>query len=226
MAASFTLIHKAPPDQQGGIRKDTKGFRTRQHLVASARRAFRRAGYLSTTIADICAEAGKSTGVFYLYFKSKDDLLHALTEQFRAELPHTIPALKQPSTDPLEELRISVKSFWLAYKHHMDDFGGIFQAAMVDISFQQHLREIRAVGIQSVANRIRRMQAKGFCEGVDPILAGSALTGMVEFSCYNWLSRGIDFDRDSLDEDKAIETLTKLMMGAVSFRETAPHGGS
>lgn len=200
------------------IPKETKGDRTRVELIAAARRAFRRAGYLSTTIADISKESGKSTGVFYLYFKSKDDLLHALTEEFRAELPHTLPVLQQSGGDPVNDLRISVKTYWDAYKRHVDDFGGIFQAAMVDTAFQRHLREIREVGIASVAKRIRRMKVRGYCHGIDPVLAGSALTGMVEFACYNWLSREIDFERGTINEARALETLTRLMMGAVSYQ--------
>jgi len=200
------------------VTKQTKRDRTRTELIAAARRAFRRSGYLSTTIADISKESGKSTGVFYLYFKSKDDLLHALTEEFRAELPHSLPALQQTDGDPVNDLRISVKAYWDAYKRHMDDFGGIFQAAMVDTAFLRHLREIREVGIASVAKRIRKMKVRGYCKGIDPVLAGSALTGMVEFACYNWLSREIDFKRGAINEARALETLTRLMMGAVSYK--------
>src|SRR6266545_4947642 len=57
-----------------------KGDRTRLQIKAAARVIFARDGFLNSTIAEIMKEAQRSIGVFYRYYKSKDELLLELTE--------------------------------------------------------------------------------------------------------------------------------------------------
>ncbi|MBW1980250.1 MAG: TetR/AcrR family transcriptional regulator [Deltaproteobacteria bacterium] len=47
----------------------------RQLILEAAIRAFARAGYHQSRMADVAREAGVATGTIYLYFKSKEELL-------------------------------------------------------------------------------------------------------------------------------------------------------
>ena len=60
-----------------GERVTAKGLRTREELVAAARRVFERDGYTGARVADIAAEAGLAHGSFYTYFSSKQDVFLA-----------------------------------------------------------------------------------------------------------------------------------------------------
>ncbi len=53
----------------------------RQNLLDSAYDLFLEKGMLSTTISDIVQRADVAKGTFYLYFKDKDDIFHALVER-------------------------------------------------------------------------------------------------------------------------------------------------
>jgi len=68
-------------------RTTAKGQRTREELVAAARRVFERDGYFGARVADITAEAGVAHGSFYTYFASRRDVFVAVMrevgEQFR-----------------------------------------------------------------------------------------------------------------------------------------------
>ena len=68
-------------------RATAKGLRTRDELLAAARRVFERDGYLETRVADIAAEAELAHGSFYTYFSSKQDVFLAIVRdvgrQFR-----------------------------------------------------------------------------------------------------------------------------------------------
>ncbi len=57
-----------------------RGLRTRAALVAAARVVFERDGYLDARLSDITAEAKCSTGSFYTYFSSKEEILQAVLE--------------------------------------------------------------------------------------------------------------------------------------------------
>jgi len=58
-----------------------------QAIGEAALRVFARKGFRSATMAEIGREAGVSTGNIYRYYRSKDELYHAvITDQFAGEL--------------------------------------------------------------------------------------------------------------------------------------------
>jgi AcrR family transcriptional regulator len=54
----------------------------RQRIVEAARKRFRRYGIRKTTMQEIARDAGVAVGTLYLYFKDKDDLVLAGTQDF------------------------------------------------------------------------------------------------------------------------------------------------
>ena len=62
-------------------RTTAKGQRTREELVAAARRVFERDGYFGARVADITAEAGVAHGSFYTYFASRQDVFVAVLRE-------------------------------------------------------------------------------------------------------------------------------------------------
>jgi TetR/AcrR family fatty acid metabolism transcriptional regulator len=54
----------------------------RQRILEAARNRFRYYGFRKTTMQEIARDAGVAVGTLYLYFKDKDDLLVAGTEEY------------------------------------------------------------------------------------------------------------------------------------------------
>jgi AcrR family transcriptional regulator len=61
--------------------RERKKQQTRAALVEAAARLFAAKGYDRTTVADITAAAGVSTRTFFTYFRAKEDVLFAGTDQ-------------------------------------------------------------------------------------------------------------------------------------------------
>ncbi|MGE5423567.1 MAG: TetR/AcrR family transcriptional regulator [Ignavibacteriales bacterium] len=61
-------------NEPNDISKQKKSEKTRKRILNSAIKLMEKKGYESTTIRDICKEAGISIGTFYLYFQTKNDL--------------------------------------------------------------------------------------------------------------------------------------------------------
>lgn len=78
-----------------------KSKKTRSELLKSARSLFLNKGFDRTSVADIAADAGYSTGVFYRHFKAKSDILLELWSQFLEEFIHESieGAMAAPSLD-------------------------------------------------------------------------------------------------------------------------------
>src|SRR5262245_48052330 len=52
--------------------------RRRQQILDAARRCFIRKGFHLTSMQDVFAESGLSAGAVYRYFKSKNEIIHAI----------------------------------------------------------------------------------------------------------------------------------------------------
>ncbi len=68
--------------------------KTREKLVRSAMELFAKKGFDKTTVDEIVAKAGVAKGTFYLYFKSKDDLIKELA--FEVMPIMAMPSLNDP----------------------------------------------------------------------------------------------------------------------------------
>ena len=66
--------------------------RTRQSLLAAARRRFAAHGYAATTVRDIAADAGVNVALINRYFTSKEGLFEACLLSTADELRHTAVA--------------------------------------------------------------------------------------------------------------------------------------
>ena len=67
----------------GSMPKVTQQHRDarREQILAAARRSFLRDGFHATSMQDLFAEAGLSSGAVYSYFASKDDMIAAIAEE-------------------------------------------------------------------------------------------------------------------------------------------------
>src|SRR3954453_17413651 len=72
----------------------------RELILGAATRVFAQSGYFNSKVADIAAEAGIADGTVYLYFKSKDEILHSIfdraMERFIAEGRRQLSELHSP----------------------------------------------------------------------------------------------------------------------------------
>ncbi len=76
---------------------------TRGRLIEAAKRVFSEKGFHSAQIAHIIDEAGVARGTFYLYFKSKEDILKELLKEVVEELKDRIKVVDL-SRDPVEQV--------------------------------------------------------------------------------------------------------------------------
>lgn len=186
--------------------------------MEAARRVMARVGYLNAWVNDIAAEANRSPALFYFYFESKEALLAELAADFNTDLQRRVAEAYGQETDSLLALRRAIAAFWRLYTERLPEIVGIMQAAMVVPSFAAQWQEIHREGTQLVAQGIRQSQREGWAPGLDPELAASALTSMIEQFCYVWQYPGGGFTTRLLSEDEAVETLWQLWSHALYWR--------
>jgi AcrR family transcriptional regulator len=121
------------------------------HLRAVARAEFGRRGYESTTMRDIAAAAGLSTGTVYRSFGSKEELLKSIMGSYSENVKTTWAAVLQAGSSPLEKL----DALMWANIHIIDRFSDEFRIQLawlrqsppstpnLDFSFRAQLRQIK-----------------------------------------------------------------------------------
>src|SRR3954468_5067146 len=102
----------------------------REAILRAATRVFARNGYFSSKVADIARDAGIADGTVYLYFKSKEEILHSIFDRSVEEALGAAKEQVKRITDPGEKLR------QIAYMH-LERLGADRDLAVV---FQVELR--------------------------------------------------------------------------------------
>lgn len=77
-------------------------------------------GLAATTLEDITTGAGVSQGLFYHYFRSKDDLVFALQEQYSARFAERIQDAASGKTDWADKLDACVAASFASYQEMHD----------------------------------------------------------------------------------------------------------
>jgi AcrR family transcriptional regulator len=170
-----------------------QGRRTRQRLLDAGARVFAERGYHSARVDDIVRAARTSHGTFYLYFSNKDDLLHALAVDCRAELIRLAAELGPiaPDADGFAEVWRFLQEFADVSRRH----GPVIRVWSEGTTDDAELREIGASCYAAIVERlVNRITAAGAAAGRparDPEASGVALFALVERFAYILVSRGL-----------------------------------
>lgn len=85
---------------------NTKGEKTRQHIIDKATVLFTKNGFNHTTVSQILATTGIAKGGFYFHFKSKESLVLAVIESLKeCWAKEILPKLKE-GKDARENLKL------------------------------------------------------------------------------------------------------------------------
>ena len=161
----------------------------REAILRAAITVFAHNGYFNSKVADIAREAGVADGTVYLYFKSKEEILHSVfdrsVEEALAEAKKKIESL----SDPREKLR------QIAYLH-LERLGADRDLAVV---FQVELRgstkfmeEFSAAGFAEYLSLIRStfeegQQAGLFRPDLNAKVVSKILFGALDEMATNWI---------------------------------------
>lgn len=174
-----------------------RGIRTRQALVDAARVVFERDGYLDARLTDITAEAKCSTGTFYTYFTSKEEIFAAVMEATKNEMLH--PGMERVTEvdDPVAIIEASNRAYLESYRRNARLMQLLEQVANVDPKVRE-LRQARGrVFVERNARGIEDLQHRGLADpDLDPMMASRALSGMISRLAYTTfvLDEGDDFE--------------------------------
>ncbi len=161
----------------------------REAILRAAIKVFANRGYFSSKVADIAGEAGIADGTVYLYFRSKDDILHSIFDRAMTEFIDEGRRQLAEIEDPVERIRRIAQL-------HLEKLGADRNMAIV---FQVELRgstkfmeQFSAAGFGEYLDIIRKTIADGQAAGVfrtdlKPVVGAKILYGALDEMVTNWI---------------------------------------
>ena len=206
MPLSEAAASKEPPTT-------ARGVRTRAALVAAARTVFERDGFLASRLTDITAEANCSTGSFYTYFVSKEEIFLAVMEAAQDDMLHPSLPHVENTDDPVAVIEASNRAYFEAYQRNAKLMMLQEQVATIDADFRQQRLERGEIFARRNAKGIKRLQESGHVDvQLDPMMTARALSGMVGRLAYSSFALGMEWSVDEL-----VETTTRLWANALGL---------
>ena len=161
----------------------------REAILRAATSVFAHNGYFNSKVADIAREAGVADGTVYLYFKSKEDILHSIFDRSVEEALGAARKQIESVSDPKEKLRQIALL-------HLERLGADRDLAVV---FQVELRgstkfteEFSAAGFAEYLTLIRATFEEGQRTGVfrsdlNANVVAKVLFGALDEMATNWI---------------------------------------
>ncbi|MFD3747973.1 TetR/AcrR family transcriptional regulator [Nocardia sp. NPDC058633] len=194
-----------------------RGLRTRDSLIAAGRKVFERMGYLDTRLIDITQEASCSSGTFYTYFASKEEIFAAILEHAQEDMMHPGMPHVTGEDNPASIIEAANLAYFEAYKRNAKLMGLLEQVAHIDPEFSK-LRQNRGDAfIARNARGIADLQRRGLADpDLDPVLTSRALSGMVSRMAFNYFVIGDgQLDGKPVPMEEVVHTLSRLWANAL-----------
>jgi TetR/AcrR family fatty acid metabolism transcriptional regulator len=181
------MIHSVEVMARKSTRNGSSG--KRELILRAATRVFARNGYFNSKVADIARAADVADGTVYLYFKSKEEILHSIFDQNMADAIASGRRLIKALADPREKLRRIARL-------HLERLGGDRDLAVV---FQVELRgstkfmeEFSAAGFAEYLDLLRKIIEEGqksavFRKDLNAKVVAKVLFGALDEMATNWI---------------------------------------
>ena len=161
----------------------------RESILRAATRVFARNGYFNSKVADIAREADVADGTVYLYFKSKEEILHSIFDQNMAEAIASGRVLIEKLKDPGEKLR-RIATLHLERLGADRDLAVVFQVELRGST--KFMQEFSAAGFAEYLGLLRQTIEEGQRSGVfrkdlSAKLVSKILFGALDEMATNWI---------------------------------------
>lgn len=161
----------------------------RTAILRAAINVFARNGYFNSKVADIAREAGVADGTVYLYFKSKEEILHSIFDRSVEEVLDAARERVKSIADPREKLR-QIALLHLERLGADRDLAVVFQVELRGST--KFMEEFSAAGFAEYLALIRSTVEEGqraglFRAELNARVVAKILFGALDEMATNWI---------------------------------------
>ena len=187
----------------------------RAAILRAATRVFARNGYFNSKVADIARAADVADGTVYLYFKSKEEILHSIFDQNMAEAIASGRKLIEQVSDSREKLR-RIALLHLERLGADRDLAVVFQVELRGST--KFMQEFSAAGFAEYLGLLRQIFEEGqragmFRKDLNAKVVAKILFGALDEMATNWI-----ISRRSYKLEPMAEKVMDVFLNGVNSR--------
>ncbi|MBI3247830.1 MAG: TetR/AcrR family transcriptional regulator [Deltaproteobacteria bacterium] len=149
--------------------------KTKQDLLAAARKVLAERGYHNAKIMDIAAAADIGVGTFYLYYPTKDALFLEMVEETARLLKERIDQARLTAEGAIEKMRAANLAFFRFAEENRDLLKIIFGHGN---AFNELLRTVYAMFVEDAVARVAEGVERAEFRVLQSRVIANALVGM------------------------------------------------
>jgi len=158
--------------------KTGRGEITRRKILDAARREIGRNGFAATSVSSITAEAGVGQGTFYIYFRSKEDVLRELVLHMGRTLRRHLTERIEGAKDRIDAERRGLRAFLDFIRRNPDHYRVVEVSQFVDTrAYRKYYTDFARGYRAALAAAVRRGQVRPG----NPEVRAWALMGMAVY---------------------------------------------
>jgi len=186
------------PAVERGQRGEAARAARQEEILDAARRVFAERGFKGTTIADVAEAAGIALGTIYLYFKSKDDLLAALSQRLHDLIAGSFAGDPEATLDAT--VRVRVRNVFAACAQNRDLVRLVVLNTDPESAAARRMRESETPRSQPLVEGLAVAVERGWIRNDDPCVMAKLIIGLVSISVYQAYVMGDGDGADALCE--------------------------
>ncbi len=149
--------------------------KTKQDLLAAARKVLAERGYHNAKIIDIAAAADIGVGTFYLYYPTKDALFLEMVEETARLLKERIDEARLTVEGAVEKMRVANHAFFCFAEENRDLLKIIFGHGN---AFNELLRTVYGMFVEDAVERVADGIERAEFRALQSHIVANALVGM------------------------------------------------
>lgn len=184
----------------------------REAILRAAIKVFARNGYFNSKVSDIAGEAGIADGTVYLYFKSKEEVLHSIFDRAMEEFISQGKKEIAEIADFREKLR-RIAHLHLEKLSADRDLAIVFQVELRGST--KFMEEFSAAGFAEYLDIIRQTIIEGqqtgvFRKDLNPTVCSKIFYGALDEMVTNWV-----LSKKSYSLQPMSETVLEIFLGGM-----------
>ena len=151
----------------------------RNEFIDAAEKLFKENGIMDTTVAAIVREVNVAKGLFYYYFKSKDDVIEAISSKYNREVKRTLQQAFNQSESFEEQLLDFIKKTVQSFRKLWANLDGQQKSIDLTILSTRTIDEAKETARRELTRLLRRGNEMGAIHIEHPEDTANAVIGAV-----------------------------------------------
>jgi AcrR family transcriptional regulator len=198
----------------------TAGIDRREEIIGVACDLFFSKGFGAASMRDIADQIGFTQAAIYYHFRSKDEILFAVIDDFSDRLYRLLDRAMHETGDPLEDLKRTICAHVMVSRTHYREIKLVLEdKKLLSQPFADRIREHELRIYNLYKTRIKELAAAGLCAPIEPSVATFTALAAITF-VYQWYRP----DGAMKLEAVAQQTMQMLIEGLIAPRPVAVGG--